>query len=119
MKKMVLLTLLTLAPMSASAGDITGFVNTVNVNKHPLWNGVLVQLVNGGGQPIVVDAACSGSTFAFFRLIDNLDKAMLATILAAKASNTLVRVATQDCISPPVTAATVPLIQWIDLDIRK
>jgi len=118
MKKMVLLTLLTLAPMSALAGDITGFVNTVNVNKHPLWNGVLVQLVSGG-QPIVVDAACGNSSWAFFRLIDNVDKAMLATLLAAKASNTLVRVATQDCIAPPVTAGTVPLIQWIDLDIRK
>lgn len=117
MKKLILLLMLVISSVT-HAGDITGKVHVINVNKHPGWNGVLFQLVGTNGQLLTVDPDCGNSTWAMFRMDTNLDNALLSVLMTAKSTETQVRVATSGCLTPPDVPSTIPEVQWVDLDIR-
>lgn len=118
-RTIILFTSLFIFGSVAHAGDVTGFINLVTIDKSPEWNSAMIQIVDASGNPLSLGESCvSGSSYAMWKLEDELDKALLSIALSAKISNQQVRVFTSGCLSPPEVLANQVKLIAIDLGER-
>ena len=93
--------------LALASSDITGNVNSVNVNKQ--WSGVFIQLVNlSKFEP---GSACE-SSWAFMEISDEYTKHFMSVAMSSKATGEKVRIATGGCMA--ATLGQVPKILWLD-----
>ncbi len=103
------------------AGDVTGCISMVEIDRSSAWKAASIQLVDGNDNPISFGESCvtGGSSSAMWKINDDLDKALLSLALAAKASKQQVRVWTSGCLTPPEVIANQEKLSAIDYGLRK
>lgn len=74
----------------------------------------MIQMADGK----IVDPACNNSTWAFIKVENDLDKALVSVVLTAYTTQQAVRVFTSECSVPPTTIGTAPIVEAIDLGLR-
>jgi hypothetical protein len=78
----------------------------------------MFQLTGANGQLITIDTNCGNGQWAFFYLNSALDKAIFSTLIMTKATGMQVRVGVNGCLAPPAVISVMPLVEWVDLDLR-